>query len=350
MPIMQKTKTCWNNVWALLGPEEGLKNRFAQQIILDINNTLKKNKKETEIFESIRPVKFFLGDTSVEEVKQEIISPSLFSLEKILILEQVETINSSDVTKLVTVFQLMDETVFIILLSQSNKMYAAIENHIDKKKKKIFWTLSNADYEQYVIHYAQNSNMKFHPDAIDLLIQLVGENTRELKALLYVIELYAWKMTKGEETCFISKKNVEQWCAHYKTETVFSLFGMLSQNRNSDAFDILFSMLRSGESTVQIIAGLAYQFKIAISIKRSREQGIISDKAFLNVGVRSRSLQDQYKGFISFFSLVGLQKILCICEETDYALRGDFDARYKEIIMSKMLYDIISMQKDKISS
>ena len=130
---------------------------------------------------------------------------------------------------------------------------------------------------------------------------------------------------------------------HYKSETVFSLFAMLASRRYDDAVDILATLLASQENIISIIAGMVYQIKNAIRIKQNCIEGMSIKSACMAVGVRGGyTAHNQYGDFIAHVPLLSLQKMLCVCQETDATVREGYTARYQNLLVSKMMYDIIA--------
>ena len=89
-------KTEDRHIWALLGPEIGRKQRELKSIITTISKTIETNHGNID---SLQKVKFFIGDTDASAIEEEILSPSLFFLYKIIIIEALEIANAADSTK-----------------------------------------------------------------------------------------------------------------------------------------------------------------------------------------------------------------------------------------------------------
>ena len=265
-----------------------------------------------------------------------------------------------------------DKNVFIMLLSTQTKLHSTIEKLISKNRKKIFWELTSSDYAQYITQRAREKNISFDPYAIDMLVNLAGENTMELDILLNHIVQHAQRkeqlknqikdqrknqnnLTPEQEQensnftppplLSIEREDIEQWITHYKTENIFSLFAALSEQRYKVALDILSTLLDSDENTIQCIAGFVYQLRIARQLKLQLLEGFTPDRIFLKLNIRNYTTQKRYRNFVSTTSVEDLEDMICICENTDATLREGFDARYKKILLSKMIYDIIKLHR-----
>ncbi len=341
------------NIWFLGGTELGQQERAYQEIRTDISKRIQKEDADAEIHNA----SFFIGEDEIQSIVDEVLSSALFVRYKIIVVHSMDKASAAVCTKIAAACKQSSEEVFVILRGDNYKLPAALENLIPKKNKKIFWKLSESDYSEYVFERARALHIHLHPDAVDLIVHLGAEHTHELDMILNSIAQHVRVQSTSKEVSekshvaatkkvVVEKESIEAWIAHYKSESVFSLFAMLSVRRYENAIDILATLMRSQESLVAIVAGLIYQIKNTVRISEQCLHGMSVKNACALLKIRGGyTVHNQYKDFIANLSLAALQNMLGLCTAADIALRSGSSARHQQLLVSKMLYDIIAIMQ-----
>lgn len=328
-----------NDVWLLLGPELGKKRQLINKIIFETKDALKKD--ELDI------IKFFASDIDASSIAFEIQTTSLFACSRLIRIEQIDSWTASDVKIIASAITSKDANTTIIMSSDLTKVGVTLEKTVKKSCRIVFWQLSESEYEDYVAKKSQELGLSMHPDAIELIIFLSGENTLELEQLLsqivvFVNDKHTKKLGQSDNNSqvHILREDIESWLSHHKQETVFKLFEEIVESRFEHAFMTLEFLLQSGEHPSQIMAGLIYQIKNAVQIKQRLQVNESIDSIFQLLNIRNYSSKNQYKKFISNKSTKSLQSMLTICAHTEDQLRSGGNAKYQAIVINMMLYHI----------
>ncbi len=348
-----------NNIWFLGGTELGQQEKEYQKIRAHVTACIQKQEADAQIYNAT----FFIGEDD-EVLIDEILSSSLFMRYKVITVQGIHKASAAASVKIAQACTNASEEIYLILRGDGHKLHISLERIIPKSHTKIFWKLSDSDYSHYVFEKARDMNINLHPDAVDLIVYLAGEHTYELDMILMSIAQHVAKENEGEKIsshvqtqesyspslqkkAIVKKESIEKWITHYKSESVFSLFSMLALHRYEDATDILSTLIQAQENPVSIVAGIVYQIKNALRIQEQCVNGMTVKNACTMLKIRGGyTVYNQYKSFITTLSLSELQDMLCICSTTDAALRDSASARYQQLLVSKMLYDIITiMQK-----
>lgn len=337
-----------HTIWFLGGPEIGEKHKEYDTIYKNIETFLQKDNKTSP---NIQRNKFYIGDDNVENIAEEITNTSLFTPHKLIIIENADNLSAPHAKKIALSYQhvhdVNPQTTFMILFADTHKIHSSLDNLIPAKNKKIFWKLSESDYSRHITKKAMDLNIQLHPDAIDMIIHLAGENTEELNAILSSIAQHS-KALHSQKPTLIEKESIENWVAHYKQESVFTLFSALSMHRYQETVDILTVLLMSQENLIHIIAGIIYQIKNSIRIKAHLLSGLSIQQVCKLLRIPGGyTIHNQYKNFIEYISLSSLEDIFSICEHTNVQLRSGHDAKFQKILVSNMMYQIIAIMQGK---
>lgn len=349
--------------WLLLGPELGSQKAEYDTLCANIEKSVQKRGGEKAASE-IERRKFIIGADEVSDITDAIMSYSLFASHKIITVEQIDAAPAAAATAMARALANAGEGTYVIFCGEGTKVPAALEAAVPKARKKVFWNLSETDYVRYALERAQQRGVHLTRPAAESLVHLAGEHTQELDAMISSIALYEHALSDAAHDAkqdaqqdasaddakpargMIDKEDIERWMAHYKPESVFSLFDALSEGRYQNSTDILASLLLANESPAQIIAGLVYQLKIALRLQHAVAGGTTFRTAFESLGIRSYSMQDRYRNFISGLSAAALEAMLCACVKTDADFREGYESRYHPLLLSVLLNEIISLRRN----
>ena len=106
----------------------------------------------------------------------------------------------------------------LILQSDTTKVESALKGIFPKEGTKIFWELFEDQKRGWIVRYFREAKLTVTQDAVDVLLEMVENNTQDLKKECekFVLFFEPGKKISGEE--------LEQYIYHSKEENVFTLF------------------------------------------------------------------------------------------------------------------------------
>jgi DNA polymerase-3 subunit delta len=131
--------------------------------------------------------------------------------------------------------------------------------------------------------------MTLDPEALDDLLEMVENNTEELKRACEMLNFYF------SEGAHIGSEDVDHILYHSKEESVFTLFDKIAARDLEGALDI-YSKLRlaaQGE-IVQLLGGLLWQIRKLLETALLLEAGINPDQAFRSLKIFGKKRQDLF--------------------------------------------------------
>ena len=316
-----------NSVYLFLGPEEGKK----KSEINKIETLLEKNLEE-------KPEKhrFYPFEKKVSEIISLMKNGSLFSNHKFVIIDNAEEIKKkSDVDLMVEICKKPIKGNTLILKSSNNSIDKKIEKAIPKSNKIIFWELFENQKKGWITNYFSSFQQKISPNAIDHLLDMVENNTQELKIACEKISFF---FDKGK---LISEDDIDTYLYHSREENVFTLFEKMCFKDLDASLEINKKLTLSSESTpISIISGLLWQFKRLLNLKTALDNHSRLEDTMLKQGVRGKKNQLTYKTALGNYSLHELEKIILILSEYDFMLRNA-KTEMQKIIIEVLIYKCI---------
>lgn len=163
-----------------------------------------------------------VADTSLEDSLEELNTLSLFSGEKVLYLNGIDKLKKGDLALLTAYVAKPSSSSYLILGSSSSKGLADL---YAKGKKELIacdlseekpWELKNR-LKKMLVDQADQSKKRFSPDAVDLLLELVGPSLPNLEKEVDKLITYCM-----ERSC-ISLADVRLLCSAQKAPHLWEL-------------------------------------------------------------------------------------------------------------------------------
>ncbi|MBN2617432.1 MAG: DNA polymerase III subunit delta [Spirochaetales bacterium] len=316
-----------DSVYLFLGPEEGKK----KEEIDKINKSIVKELKE-------EPEKhiFYPFEKKVSEIVSLMKNGSLFSTHKFIIINNAEEIKKkADVDLIVDICKKPIKGNTLILRSTSNSIDKKIEKVIPKNNKVIFWEMFDNQKKTWITSYFSKFNQKITPNAVDHLLEMIDNNTQELKIACEKISFFF------KEGSLISEDDIESFLYHSREESVFSLFEKMCHKDLEGSLDINTKLkLSSDNSPIAIISGLLWQYKRLLNLKSMLIHHSSMEEAMLKQGIKGSKSQKNYKIALDNYSMHELEKIIVILSEHDYLLRNA-KLEMQNIIIELLIYKCI---------
>lgn len=329
-----------NRTYLLLGPEAGEKGARLKEI---------RNKLRTEFGADPEIHRFYPFETPNGEIVTVLSNNSLFSEHRLVILSQAEDLQSSQVAMLAEYLKAPSDSATLVIVSSQTSLPAKLTSLVPKKQVEIFWELFENRKAEWVRNLFSSSGFAITGDAVELLLELVENNTQELRTI--GMQLMQFVSTDGGNT--VTEETVEQYIQHTRQESVFSLFEHICVGTFERALDVLQTLIRSGEGEpIPLIAGLLWQFRRLVSIEEGLEAGhpweeAIQQAQVMGKGAPLRRKKDQgtYRGAVQRYPLETCRSVI--------ARLGEYDIRTREMgtdlqqLLLEHLLGIIMVGKGK---
>ena len=293
--------------YLLVGPEEGEKRQFIEDTVEDYRRAAGD---EPEIH------RFYVGQTDSNEVVSIIKNGSLFAAYKFVIFSGIESLKKGEVKTLAEYAKNPEKSATLFLVTEDYKVPSSLEKAAGKDRKKIFFELFENRKRDWLVRYFSSSGLRIDEEAIEVLLELVENNTLEMKIAADRLVLFFGE--KGE----ISADDVEEFIYHSKEENVFTLFGRLVHRDFSGSLEVLRKILLSGSSSgVQILGGLLWQFRRLLNLSVLLDQHYSNEEAFRAVAVRGKRNQQNYLEGSRHYSTRELRRAVSLIAEYDGLVR-----------------------------
>jgi len=269
-------------------------------------------------------VSFFSNENLViDSIIKDIVSLPFLGEKRVIILEEVITSLKKDDRKKVMEAALdsPDSTVVIFfenknVLDKKTKT-KDIEDFLSKIESKNIFHYQYMDLIQlnrWIYTKLQSLGFAIDPKAINGLVALVGNDTRQINNELKKLASYKFKekSISAEDVIKLVKANVDT--------SIFSLTDALAKKDLKTAQKILRNIIESGEETYGMLSMIAFQFRNLIFIKTAEAEHISTQRLLaetkMNPYVHKKTSQ-QVRGF----TLEKLKEIYHLISDTDLAIK-----------------------------
>ena len=252
------------NVALLLGPEEGLKQEW-----------IDKEKKELEKkYPDLETYLFFTFESDGSDVASALQGSSLFSSHSLVLLKHFDQIKKTSplFKELVNYLKNPNEDSHLFIISDQgpSSVPSEISKLINKDDQIVFWEMFENKKRDYLRSLFRSEGFQIAEDAIDLILELVENNTRELKAWCTQLVIF---FHKDESKRVITEDDVSQYLTHTRNEDAFSLFNAVAECNLARSIGILNRILNEDpRSGIGIISILQRQFRLLESFNLIKDR------------------------------------------------------------------------------
>ena len=296
-------------VYLFLGPEEGKKKVEIDKIEKFVSKSLNE-KPEKHLF--------YPFEKKISDIISLMKNGSLFSNHKFIIINNAEEIKKkSDVDLIIEICKKPVKGNTLILKSTNSSIDKKIEKVIPKANKVIFWEMFENQKKGWISSYFNSYSQKISPNAVDHLLEMVENNTQELKIACAKISFFF------KEGALITEEDIDTFLYHSREENVFTLFEKMCNKDLEASLEINSKLALSPEnSPIAIISGLLWQFKRLLNLKTMLSKRVPIQEAMTKQGIRGKKNQQSYQNALGNYSLNELQKIIGILSDHDFLLRN----------------------------
>ncbi|MBN1525561.1 MAG: DNA polymerase III subunit delta [Spirochaetales bacterium] len=316
-----------NLCYLFLGPEVGEKDQQIQALLQSIE---KRINSKPEIY------KYFGFETRANDVLSLLGNQLLFADFKAVIIQNTEKMGKPDLAALAEYCKKPAAQSMLILCSDE---IGAPDSRIDKaipaKNKKIFWEMLDQQKRGWIINFFSKRKIVIDEDSIDLILDVVESNSRDLKTICERLEIFFGK----EKT--IRYADIENFVYHSKEENVFTLFAGLMKKDFTLSLEICNKILLSqGIDPVRIVNGLVWQFRVLLNFHHYLSEGLSPEQSLQKLSIRSKRRQKILLEGKKNFSYTDIMNIIQLIAEYDVAFRS-FSTNVHQYLLELCIYKII---------
>ncbi len=316
----------------LLGPERGAKDKYIRDLI---TNLTKEYKQEPEAH------RFYPFDTDMNEVVTVLQNGTLFSACRLATIPNCEEIKKAgDIKSLEGFCKSIPKEVTLVFISDSVSVDKRLTALVPGKNKRIFWEMFEGQKREWVQGFFKSHNLTIESKGIDTLLDLVENNTEELKTACQNLFHY---FPPGS---LIREEDIENFIHHSKGENVFTLFERFLHKDMASVLDALAAITLSNDTDlVYLHSGLMWQIRRLRQIKVAIAYGEPSQAALEKYGIRGKRNQKVSMEGLKRFELWELEEIQREAETLDATLRDlrkDMQLVALQLFLSRVLKGGIS--------
>jgi DNA polymerase III subunit delta len=319
------------NLYVLLGPEVGEKADYVEAIRKKAGSGLETHS-------------FYAFETRIADVVSLLQNGALFSNGKLVFVKDADQIKKKeDIDLLAGYLRNPSPDSILFLMSDETrldeKLDAAILTAKPAAERKVFWELFESQKEQWIRGFFSRRGIRVEEDAIETILELVGNTTDALKKECENLALYFQNETS------IGADAVSDLLYHSREESVFSLYDAMVAADFERALEILDTMLMMKDTEpAGLFGGLAWQFG------RLKSLMVLADldgetAAFRALRVSAKKAQSQFRTARENYSLAQVEDIIALISRYDSLCRSS-SGRLQDILMELFLYAAMVRKAD----
>lgn len=256
------------------------------------------------------------GDLELGKVLNIAVTSPLLSQKRIILVKEAELIKEKDLHTLIPYLKNPSEFTIVIFWSRQKKIH---EENIFFKEFKRKGKLICLNHPKEIVSYIKKEVEKFGKkiglDAINLLVQTLGNDLQSIHNELEKLFLYV-----GEKK-IVTVSDVEKVVSQVKMASIFALTEALGRQQCPKALSLLKEMLDGGEIPLVILGMIARQLRLILKTKLILQKGASSKEIEKELKVPfylAKELLKQAKNF----SFSQLKEDFAKIFHTDLALKS----------------------------
>lgn len=311
------------------------------------NDTIEKQKVAVQKkYGQVDYYKVYATDTGIADVVNLLQNGSLFASARFVVLHNAELIKKTEdidlLKKCINSLKSQEtDDAWLIFVSEDNSVDKKLENLVPKENKKIFWEMFEDRKTQWIQSFFGKMNLRIQPDAVDLILDLIENNTESLRN---ECSRFSLCFEKGYS---VTSEDVEKVLAHNREESAYTLFDSICDveknpsQRLALSLEILDKIRQTKDgSSVSIIVRLSYCFRRLLAWHKLFEEGNPSDFDLKIKGFSSKKAQNLYRGAARIWNNRETVAILALLSQGDMAIRTT-GTSIENITLQTILYSII---------
>ena len=327
-------------IYLYTGPEFGLRDEAVDAVVKALN------KKFGESEEHV----YYLNETSIGQALSVLENGNLFASATCVICKNAELLKKKDEIQLVeewcqTAADSGEDSSVLIFVSDEISVDSKLDKLVPQSNKQKFWEMFDNKKVPWLTDYFRKNGYGLDPDAAQMILDMVDNNTLALKN---ECSRFFLCLEKGK---IVTPEDVDSFLTHNREENAFSLFKQMistsdtPQQKLENSLSVLQGIrLSKDNSSVLLIAGLSSCFRKLVLWHKLQSQsygGFGADEQTLKSnGFGNNIIQNQYRKASKIWTIGQATAILGILAATDMQIRSDGTAT-EDILLQKMLFEII---------
>lgn len=326
-----------NKIFLLLGTEEGEKIQYLRKYIQTIQE---KEGEEPEV------LRYYPFESNLVDIVAILRNKSLFAGHTVVILYNIEEIKKHEELKILQDYlEHPSESSTLFLLSSSiQQVSKKITSNVPPKNKIIFWELFDTQKRGWIKNYFQSKNITIEMSALEFILEMVENNTKDLKSECSKLALFFGPKTE------IKTEELEKYLYHSKEENVFTLFESIALKNFDLSLEILSKIKHSGEyDAVSLLSGLIWQARKLHSFKLMLNKNYHNSEAFKNLNITSKKNQKIYIEAHKNYTEEDVAAIILLFLDFDVEVRS-LKTEAQEIFMQLLIYYIVEKHGKRVNT
>ena len=339
-----------NNTYLLLGPELGQKQDF-------VDGIKAKLPKDSEFY------KFYPYDEDIESFLTALMNSSLFSSSRFIWLDFPSEYSSNSTNKQNFIKKPLSDfleeylnnpssEVTLLITTVETRINKALMDLIPKSNQKIFYELFENQKSGWIKTYFKKNTLSITNAAIDEILVLVENNTKDLKETCNQLVTYHLNCTEVKK---IDVEDIEKYLIHTKAETGFSLFSYMALRNLNDSLKCIQTLYQTNSYQIPaVLAALNWCFRRLESIQENITLNKVSlPSAFETANVLGNKAsiyrykdKSLYTEALKNFNLSELREVLIKIADYEVQLR-QIPTDLHLLYLEKLIYNIV-VKKDHI--
>ncbi len=246
-------------VYCLYGEDEYRREQVLSQLL---DALLTESERDLNL-DQIRP-----GEAEIQSIIGSARTLPFLGPRRVVLVRGVEELSKAQQEELLAYLNDPSPTTCLVLAGRSLDLRTRLAAAIQKKGMVLHFDRMKADsLKEALVAAAKERGARLQPDAISLLIDLVGDDLRQL---MYAVEKLALFVGEGVE---IRPQDIEAMVGETRVRSIFQLTDTVSGRDLDGALRCLTSLLDTGEEPLAILGMLARQIRMLFQAKALREQG-----------------------------------------------------------------------------
>jgi DNA polymerase-3 subunit delta len=305
------------DAYIFLGPELGKKQEAVDSV--------KSRFKNADTFV------FYTGETPPGVIADTLQNRGLFSETRLVIVKNAELLKKKDeVELLVSCICGMEDGSALILISDEIKLAAGLDDAVPKENRQVFYELFEREKTEWLRQFFAREGFAIDKDGADTILEMVENNTSALNRECSRLIAFLPKNSP------VSAEVVEKWLSHNREESAFTLFSRIACGELSKALESLEALLAAKESSMGILAGLAWCFRKLGDYLALLETGDVNNFELKKIGLSAPKAKDDYTSAARRFNAAAVERCLALTAEYDILLRSPL-ATLEEILMTRYI-------------
>ncbi len=322
--------------YLLLGPEKGLKDDY----IKDLKAKL----------DPCEVSKFYEVEDYEDEMFAQLNNNDLFAAHRLVIFEITEELKGKDKIKAIANYIAKpSDCATLVITSPELRVAPEIMGAVPKDNCVTFYEMFENQKPQWLNNYFRRNGYSITADACNAIIEKVENNVHDFENVCsqFVIFLNSMQAMQNKKT--ITEEDVDDYLAHTREETDFTLFGYVARRKLDSALECLHTLLRTKETssvTAMCASRLASYFRRLLSVQINLQKGMsletsLATKYFDNeYPIRKKKDKDIYSDASRNYGIRDIERILVTLAEYDIKIK-EAPTTVQQTMMEKCLVDVI---------